>query len=321
MEYRDYYQTLGVDRSASQADIKKAFRTLSKKFHPDLNKDDPKAEDKFKEANEAYEVLKDVEKRRRYDAIGSAKDFGGGSPFDFGQGPGGHPFGGGAGQPFGGGAGGFSDFFEAIFGQGTEPGGPMRPRPRPVNGRDHEVDFEISLEDAFFGASRTVNLSTLIKGLDGGRRREERSLKVNVPKSTRPGSKIRLKGQGEKGRNGGSDGSILLKVSIAPHSRFQFDGDDLTGVLELTPWEAALGAKVDFKTLDGSVRLSIPHGSQSGKKLRLRGKGFAKRSGGNGDLHVELQIRVPVELSEEEERLFRELQKASSFDPRANGKT
>jgi len=324
MQFRDYYKTLGVERSATQADIKKAFRKASKQYHPDLNKD-PGAEDKFKEVNEAYEVLKDPEKRRRYDNLGSAQDFGNGGwqnvHFDFGQGGfGGQPggFGGqpgaGQGQPFSG----FSDFFEAIFGQGagTEPGGPMRHRPRPTAGKDREVDFDISLEDAFRGATRTVNLSTLIQQADGGRRREEKNIKVKIPAGTRDGTKIRLKDLGEKGRNGGKDGAMLLKVRIREHARFAIDGDDLIVPLPVTPWEAALGAKVDLDTLDGAVRLSVPAGSDSGKRLRLRGKGMPKKGGGAGDLHVEIKVCVPSELSDAERELLEQLAKVSSFNPR-----
>lgn len=337
MQYVDYYKTLGVDRKSSQDEIKKAYRKLSKEYHPDRNKD-PKAEDKFKEVNEAYEVLKDKDKRARYDALGSnfksGQDFrpppGGGFDFsnmgfgpDFarsGQGPQGAPFTG------------FSDFFEAIFGGGTEPGGPMRgtrpgtrrPPPRsggarPGGSRDGtntEADIHVSLADANRGCTKSITLSFVVTSPDGGRSNETKTYTVKIPPGTADESRIRLRGQGGKARGNGKDGDLLLKVHIDDHPRFDVDGRDLRAALPLAPWEAALGTKVDFDTLDGSVRLTIPPHTSSGKTLRLKGKGLHNPKGDDGDLHIEVQIALPPSLSDAERELFEKLAATSRFNPR-----
>lgn len=329
MQFRDYYETLGVARDASQDEIKKAYRSLSKKFHPDRNKGKD-AEESFKRVNEAYEVLKDPEKRRRYDQLG--RGFSAGDEFrpppgwqnvefnfDFGGGRGGS------------GPVGFSDFFESLFGGARGPGGGFGDdvrtrsrdpfagaRPRARRGRTAEAEITISLEDAYHGATRQVTLQQVEHGPDGGRRSTQRTFSVKIPPGTTTGTKIRLAGQGSPGLGGGPAGDLLLKVNIADHPVFDVDGHNLKARLPVTPWEAALGAKVSFRTLDGDVTLTLPAGSQSGRKLRLKGKGLPRKKGGErGDLELEVSIRVPKELSDEERALFERLAEVSRFSPRA----
>jgi len=329
MQFQDYYQTLGVERTASQEDIKKAYRKLSKKYHPDINKAKG-AEDKFKQIGEAYEVLKDPEKRKKYDGLGHSFRPGdevrpppGWHNVDF---------------NFGGAQGGgttdvpgssFSDFFEAFFG-GTAAGRQARgARPSPFDfgeeapprrrrGDDHEAEIQISLEDAYHGVTKPVSLQETIVQPDGGRRVEQRQFQVKIPAGTTDGTKIRLAGQGGKGHGqGAGDGDLLLKVSLMPHPRFQVDGHDLSATLALAPWEAMFGAKVPFATLDGEVQLKIPPGTQGASKLRLKDKGLPKRNGERGSLTIELRIVVPANPTPDEQRLFEELARVSKFNPRA----
>lgn len=326
MEFRDYYETLGVARDASPDEIKKAYRSLSKKYHPDRNKTKD-AEENFKKVNEAYEVLKDPEKRRRYDQVG--RGFSAGD--DFRPPPGwqnvefNFDFGGrGSSGPMG-----FSDFFESLFGSASPGGfgGDVRTRTRDPfagarqrarRGRTAEAEITISLEDAYHGATRQVTLQQQEHGPDGGRRTTQRTFSVKIPAGTTTGTKIRLAGQGSPGIGGGPPGDLLLKVNIAEHPVFDVEGYNLRARLPVTPWEAALGAKVGFQTLDGEVTLTLPAGSQSGRKLRLKGKGLPRKGGGErGDLELEVSIRVPKELSDEERALFERLQEVSRFNPRA----
>lgn len=325
MQYQDYYATLGVQRNANADEIKKAYRKLSKEFHPDRNKSKG-AEEKFKKVNEAYEVLKDTKKRAHYDALGNG--FQAGEPFrppsgfqgwqnvdfDFG--------GGGAGGPIGG----FSDFFETFF-RGPPQGEPdpyerFRPKgganaPRKKPGRDIETEISISLDEAFTGTQRTLDLGRTSRSFDGGRRADARTLTVRIPPGATQGTRIRLKQKGEESPFGGPRGDLLIQVRLKPHPRFEVSGHDLTTKLPISPWEAALGAKVPLQTLDGDVALTIPPGSQAGRKMRLRGKGIPRKGKDAGNLEVELQIVLPTELSEEEKRLFEELRLNSRFDPRA----
>ncbi len=330
MQFQDYYETLGVTRDASQDQIKKAYRTLSKKFHPDRNKT-ADAEANFKKVNEAYEVLKDPEKRRRYDQVGSGMHAGD----DFRPPPGWQNvefnFGGGGGRA--GGPVGFSDFFETLFGGAGGVGGAggfggdvrtrsrdpfASARPRPRRGRTSEAEITIALEDAYHGGTRQVTLQQVEQGPDGGRRTTQRTFSVKIPPGTTTGTKIRLAGQGSPGIGGGAAGDLLLKVAIAEHPVFDVDGHNLRAVLPVTPWEAALGAKVSFQTLDGEVKLTLPPGSQSGRKLRLKGKGLPRKSDADrGDLELEISIRVPKELSDDERQLFERLQAVSRFNARA----
>ena len=342
MQFQDYYKTLDVQRTASQDEIKKAYRRLSKQFHPDINKE-KSAEDKFKQIGEAYEVLKDPEKRKRYDALGA--NWQAGQDFRPPQGWAGAPgwqgvefnFDGGSGIP--GGQGGvpsdFSDFFEAIFGGGAggaqaHRAGRSRQRGRRSpfaapgfdegmpqrEGQDQEVEVQVSLEDAYHGGTRSITLQETKLGPDGGRRVEEKSYQVKIPPGTMNGTKIRLRGEGGKGLGGAPAGDLLLKVQIAPHPRFAVDGHDLSTSLPIAPWEAVFGAKVPLVTLDGEVKLTVPPGTQGGTKMRLKGKGLPKKLGDRGSLTVEILIVVPTDPSEKERELLQQWQQASAFDPR-----
>jgi curved DNA-binding protein len=327
VQFRDYYSVLGVTKGASQDEIQKAYRKLARKYHPDVNKDQ-NAEDKFKELNEAYEVLKDPESRRRYDQVGQGfahgQDFRPppgwqGVEFNFDR------MGGTGGGGFGGT--GFSDFFDVIFG-GRAGGGPGRGRPHrntqfwdeqpvgPTPGKTHEAELVITLEEAFHCASRSISLERKEIGADGGQRTTSRTYQVKIPPGTTEGMKIRLKGEGGKGIGGGPQGDLMLKVKFAPHPHFKVDGHNVIKVLPITPWEAALGTKLEVPTLDGQVVLKIPALSASGTQLRLKGKGLPRKDRSHGDLKVELKIVLPSELSPEEKELFEALAEKSEFNPR-----
>jgi len=334
VNYQDYYKVLGVERNASQDDIQKAYRKLARKYHPDINKEKG-AEDKFKLLNEANEVLKDPEKRRLYDSLGS--NWKAGQEFkpppgyeemfkSFGQGGAGRRQQGGVQFDFGGGGGGFSDFFSAIFGGGTGGfGGPdledlFGPGASSGGRAAHQgqtltADITIPLEDAFNSATRNITLQLQEVQPNGRSRVIPRTYAVTIPPGTKEGSSIRLAGQGAKGSRGGA-GDILFKVHFAPHPRFSADGFDLVSPLKISPWEAVLGAKVEVQTLSGAVKLAIPAGSQSGQKLRLKSKGLPIDKNSRGDMFVELKIVVPDTLSAAERELFEKLSKESHFNPR-----
>jgi curved DNA-binding protein len=315
VRFQDYYSVLGVARDASREDIQRAYRKLARKQHPDVDKT-AGATQRFQQLQEAYEVLKDPEKRKRYDALGENWKEG----QEFTPPPGWqHAYGGAGGS---GGAqgfdfedlGGFSSFFESMFGggefasaRGTGRGGA---RARQRAGRSHEATIRISLEDAYRGANQTFSL-----GSEGA---EPKTYEVRIPPGTIDGSRIRLRGQGGAGRNGGPPGDLFLRVEIEPHARFRVDGHDLSTTLAVTPSEAALGAKVELATLDGGTAiLKVPPGTSSGRKLRLRGLGLPRAGGERGDLVAEIRIVVPPGLTDEERRLFEELARVSRFDPRA----
>lgn len=301
--FKDYYELLGVKRGASEEEIRRAYRKLARKYHPDVNKE-PGAEDRFKEISEAYEVLRDPEKRERYDRLGqnwrAGQDVSGAPGFEefFGQGGG---FGDNVRVDFGDGE--FSDFFESLFGgrrgaRGTGFEGFA------TRGSDHEAVLELSLEEAAAGGKRRVSMA------DG------RSYDVNIPAGVRNGQRIRLAGEGGEGRQGGPSGDLFLRVRIKPHPHFRLEGADLHVDVPVTPWEAALGATVPVRTLGGSAQVRVPAGSSSGRRLRLRGQGMPGPRDGRGDLYATVQIIVPKHLSEKERELFEQLAKVSSFDPR-----
>lgn len=318
VKFQDYYETLGVKREASQEEIQKAFRKLARKYHPDVSKAKD-AEEKFKRVNEAYEVLKDPEKRKRYDQLGAG--YSGGQ--DFRPPPGWEQvfnFDLGKKRSAGFGGGGFSDFFDALFGGmgGGSAEDIFSHKPEAAAGRSLQSDITISLQDAYHGATKQISFEFVHKGARGESRREPKTYKVKIQPGTTDGQVIRLPGQGSPGSRGGRSGDLLLKVHIAPDPCFTLLGRDLHIVLPVAPWEAALGKKVDVRTLEGEVKLAIPPGSQSGQRLRLKGKGLpAGKNAARGDMLVELKIVVPQTLSAQEERLLRQLAEVSTFNPRS----
>lgn len=300
MEFKDYYDILGVKPEATEAEIKAAYRKLARQYHPDRNKD-AGAEDTFKAINEANEVLRDKEKRRAYDQV-RAGGYRGGEQFrpppGFGQGGQGFDFG-------DAGEGDFSDFFESLFGRAGAGG--ARGHARARRGRDVQAQVQIELQTAFEGGRTRVALH------DG--QGSERVLEVKIPAGIQPGQVIRLSGQGQAGGAGGPNGDLLLEVGIRDDSRFKLDGRNVLYVLALAPWEAALGATVPVPTLAGAVDLRIPPGSQSGKKLRLKGRGMPGAT--PGDQLVELSIRAPVAENDKQRKAYEALQKQfADFDPR-----
>ncbi|GIX30871.1 MAG: curved DNA-binding protein [Porticoccaceae bacterium] len=310
MEYKDYYQILGVSRDATQDEIKRAYRRLARKYHPDVSKE-PDAEARFKEVNEAYEVLKDPEKRAAYDQLGANWQAG----QEFRPPPGwdqGFEFHG----DFGGGD--FSDFFEALFGRGGFGGFGRRARREfHARGQDTHARILIDLEDAYHGATRTVTLKHTELGDDGRPRVVERTLNVQIPKGIRQGQQIRLAGQGAPGIGRGEPGDLYLEVAFKPHPFYKVEGKDVYLDLPVAPWEAALGAVVKVPTPAGLVDLKIPAGSRGGRKLRLKGRGIPARQ--PGDFYVVLQIALPPADDERSREAYRTFAAAfPSFNPRSS---
>ena len=330
VKFQDYYSTLGVARNADDATIKKTYRKLARQYHPDVNKS-ADAESKFKSISEAYEVLSDPAKRKRYDSLGSSwnsgEDFtpppgGGAGGFRSYNSRGGqNPFGGGE-NPFSGfegmGGGGreshFSDFFESLFGSsfGEAPGGHSRRRSA-GRGMDQESEITISLEDASAGAVRSITITA--EGEDGEPLKQ--SFELKLPRGTPDGARIRVPGKGGPGRRGAAPGDLYLRVHIAPHPIFKLSGRDLEETLDISPWEAVLGAEVDVKSLDGGSRIRLKPGTQSGQKIRLKGKGLPGQKGDpDGDLYAVVRIVVPAVPTPEETELFKHLAQCSKFKPR-----
>jgi curved DNA-binding protein len=301
MEYRDYYQILGVEKNASTDEIKKAYRKLARKYHPDVNPGDKGAEDRFKEINEASEVLSDPDKRAKYDQLGTSwhayQRGGGGGGFDWSQWVSGTDegyvdlndilnnarTGGGRGDSF-------SDFFEAIFGSM----GQARPAAR--QGQDYNQQVEITLEEAFKGTSRIMRI--------GGRR-----IEVKIPKGARSGTKVRVRGEGAPGQNGGPKGDLYLEIKVQSHETYEQVGDDLYSELPVDLYTALLGGEAIVPTFKGKVKLKIPPETQSGRTFRLKGQGMPKlkQPDERGDLYAKVMVQLPENLSEEEIELFEEL--------------
>jgi curved DNA-binding protein len=319
MEYKDYYKILGVGRDASQDEVKRAYRKLARKFHPDVSKE-VDAEARFKEVGEAYEVLKDPQRREAYDRLGSSwkagQEFtpppgwaGAAGGFDFGRG--------GFGEA---GARSFSDFFETLFGAGAAGGGPAGRRGGGgwgavrMRGPDERARIAVTLDEAFRGSTRTLQLQTADPSRPGGAPRT-RSLKVKIPAGVVPGQQIRLGGQGSPGMGGGENGDLYLEIELVPHPLFRVDGRDVYLDLPVTPWEAALGARVPAPTLDGKVDLVVPAGSQSGRRLRLKGRGLPGDPA--GDQYVVLQIVTPPADTAAARALYERMAREVPFDPRA----
>jgi curved DNA-binding protein len=329
LEYKDYYETLKVKKDASQEEIQKAYRKLARKFHPDVNKASD-SERRFKEIGEAYEVLKDPEKRKKYDQFGAAWKQSGGIPpewqgFDFGG------MGGGAGRPgagggfdfqdLGGGEG-FSSFFEMLFGNAGARGGRRSPfagfdmggvelrGPRP--GADAEATITLTLAEALRGGTHQFSYADPLTG-------ERKSVSVKIPAGVRSGQRIRLAGRGLGGTDGGERGDLYLRIEVAPDPRFRVEGSDLYTPLAVAPWEAALGTEAQVETPEGGVRVRVPAGSSTGRKIRLRGRGLPQQGAGQrerGDLYAEIKVVVPERLSERERELFEQLRDTSPFRAR-----
>ncbi|SFJ68902.1 molecular chaperone DnaJ [Jannaschia pohangensis] len=360
MAKRDYYETLGVSKGASAEEIKKAYRQKAKELHPDRNSDNPNAEAQFKEANEAYDVLKDGNKKAAYDRFGHAA---------FEGGMGGGPRGGGAPGGQGDFASAFSDVFEDLFGDfmGGQQGGGRGGRPRATRGSDLRYNMRISLEEAFSGKQKTITVPTAVqcstcsgKGTEGasepatcptcagmgkvraqqgfftverscptcsgagqiiknpckscggiGRVEKERQLSVNIPAGVETGTRIRLSGEGEAGLRGGPSGDLYIFIEVQEHDIFQREGPVLFCSVPVSMIAAALGGEVEVPTIDGGrSRVKVPAGSQTGRQMRLRGKGMpALRGGGTGDMLIELTVETPVNLTSRQKELLRDFEK------------
>lgn len=344
VQYKDYYKILGVSRDASDTEIKKAFRKLAREFHPDVAKNKKQAEERFKEINEAYEVLGDSAKRKKYDELGS----GWRSGAEFRPPPGWRHEGGGAGGfgrqqgredfEFQFGGTGFSDFFEQFFGGGRGRraggfGGISEDDFGSARGRDIEGDIMVSLEEALRGSVRSVTVRRNGPcSVCGGTGQEGRGLchacggtgqvsradswQVKVPAGVSDGQRLRVPGRGESGSGGGEPGDLYLRVRIARHPDFEVEGHNLIHEVEVAPWEAVLGASISVPTLDSRVNIKIPPGTRNGQKLRVRGHGLAGRNGSRGDMIVQLRVEVPEQVSEAEKNLWEQLARESRFNPR-----
>lgn len=306
MEFKDYYQILGVARDADAQAIKKAYRKLARKHHPDANPDDKQAADRFKEINEAYEVLSDPEKRTRYDQVGQEwQRTGGAGGFDWGsftQTNNGMRYTTAENlEDLFGGNGGFSDFFETIFGRGRAQNGHQVRRAR--RGQDIESLARLTLAEAYQGTTRTVS-------------KAGRQLQVKIPAGVYTGARVRMAGEGEPGVNGGENGDLYLVIEVIEDKRFKREGDDLYAEFELPLYTALLGGKVNVPTVEGSVSLTIPPETQNGKRFRLRGKGMpkVKKPDTNGDLFMTASVRLPTQLTEEERELFTRLHNLRSSE-------
>jgi DnaJ-class molecular chaperone len=334
VQFRDYYDVLGVSKTAAENDIKSAYRKLARKYHPDVNPGDKSAEEKFKELNEAYEVLSDPDKRKKYDTLGpnwkAGQDFRPppgweGANVEYGD----------MGDMFGGrSAGGFSDFFESLFGSGHRTGR-RGGAGFAMRGQDIEAEIPLTLEEAHRGVKRTITLQvseacpdcrgtgskdgkTVCPTCRGaGAIRRPKSIEVTIPPGVRDGSVIRLAGQGEPGASGAAAGDLFLHVRLQPHRLFSIVGDnDVQIELPVAPWEAALGAKITVPTIEGAGEMKIPPSAQTGQRLRLRGQGLNRRGGGRGDEYVKIKIVNPPRLTPNEKELFEKLAAESRFNAR-----
>ncbi len=346
VKFKDYYEVLGVPRSAGADDIKKAFRKLAREYHPDVAKTKKGAEEKFKEINEAYEVLSDPDKRKKYDELGpnwkQGADFRPPPGWQGGFRPGGgFP----RGQPDGGaefefgGTTGFSDFFEQLFGSRMRGGQPFGGRggfeeeETAERGRDVEGDLMVTLEEAMNGSVRSVQLRRAVTcdncGGTGekngrvcpvcggsGQTFKTETYQVKIPPGVTAGQRLRVAGRGESGTHGGAAGDLFLRVHLARHPDFEVEDHNLIYEAEVAPWEAVLGANLSVPTLDAKVNIKIPPGTQNGQKLRVRGRGLPQKNAPAGDLIVVIRIEVPEKISEPERKLWTQLAEGSSFRPR-----
>jgi curved DNA-binding protein len=301
VKYKDYYKILDVPRDASDDAIKKAYRRLARKYHPDVSKE-ANAKERFQDVSEAYETLKDKQKRAAYDSLGSyrpGQEFR--PPPDWSE-----RFG----QKFGDDFGDIdlSDLFAAFGGGFGRSGGArrgFRQGSMPIPGEDYEVTVRVTLEEALAGTERKFRIG-------------EQSVRARIPRGASDGERLRLRGKGGPGMNGGASGDMYLVVSLVPHPLYKANGRDLDLEVPVAPWEAALGAQIEVPTLEGQVKMKLPSGSKSGQKLRLAGKGLPRPGGGAGDLYAVIMIVVPGSLSEREQQLYEQLKDASRFDPRSH---
>ncbi len=347
VQYKDYYESLRVPRSASDSDIKKAFRKLAREYHPDVAKNKKQAEEKFKEINEAYEVLGDPAKRKRYDELGA--NWQSGAEFrmppgweSFGRGRTAAGRGPGSGEyEFHFGGTGFSDFFEQLFGStggrgaaGFGRGGGFGEQEAGAErGQDIEGDIMVTLEEAMRGSVRSVSVRHAVPceqcGGTGQRNRricttcggtgqvaKTDTYQVKVPPGVTEGQRLRIAGRGEAGVGGGVAGDLFLRVRLARHPDFEVEGHNLVYEAEVAPWEAVLGANISVPTLNGQVSIKVPPGTQNGQKLRVRGRGLPQRGGASGDLIVETRIEVPKQVSDSERKVWEQLAQESRFNPR-----
>src|SRR5947208_13027107 len=305
MKYKDYYATLGVERGATEDEIKKAYRKLARKYHPDVSKE-ADAEEKFKEVGEAYETLKDSEKRAAYDQLGrhsAGEEFR--PPPDWQQSFGGAEFS-------------FddvdlSDLFAGLAGRRGARGG----SPGPIPGADYEAGVRLTFDQAYAGTEIELDLMAVEYDAEGRARRVPHRMKVRIPSGVVDGQKLRVPGKGGKGIRGGRDGDLYLDIQVESHPLYRADGLDLHMDLPLAPWEAVLGTNVQMPTPAGPVSLKVPPGTRAGQKLRLAGRGFKRADGTAGHLYANVQIVVPTVVDEQQRELFRQLASTSSFNPRA----
>lgn len=315
MEYKDYYETLGVSRDASEKEIKSAFRKLARKYHPDVNPGDKQAEERFKDINEAYEVLSDPEKREKYNHLGSDwrrwQQSGQPGDFDWGQWTAGGP--GGVNVRYGtpedlqdifGGSGAFSDFFSQIFGgMGGAPGvgragraGGYQYELRPQRGRDLEQPIDISLQEAFAGTTRILQ-------------RDNQRLEVHIPAGAKTGTRVRMAGEGAPGAAGGEKGDLYLRVNVVDDPRFERRGNDLYATVTTDLYTLVLGGEIRVPTMTGQVALTVPPGTQNGRTFRLTGQGMPelRQSNQRGDLFAKVEVRLPTQLTPRQRELFEQL--------------
>ncbi|MQA37825.1 DnaJ C-terminal domain-containing protein [Rugamonas aquatica] len=316
MEYKDYYQTLGVPKTATEDDIKKAYRKLVRKYHPDVSKE-ADAQGKTQELNEAYGVLGDAEKRAAYDELGRGQHYRAGQEFrpppDWGRG-----FGGSGGAGGHAGAGGFggdpmgSDFFADLF---ANLGGGRRRQAPPQRGEDSHASITIDLADSYQGATRTITLTVAERDAQDRIVTRERNLSVNIPAGVTAGQQLRLSGQGQPGAAG--PGDLYLEIQFRPHARYRIDGRDVYETVPVAPWEMALGGEIEVATPSGKVNVTVPAGSQSGRKLRLRGRGIPGKQA--GDLYLLLEVVLPPASTDKARELYQAMARDLAFNPRAGG--
>jgi DnaJ-class molecular chaperone len=341
-KFRDYYEILDVTRNAEPDEIKSSYRRLVRKYHPDLNKEDPAANAKFREVQEAYDVLSDPDKRRQYNALGS--NYRDGMDFQVPPGWAAKPR---PAQSAHHGGGGFSEFFDILFGvppvhpraasaQPHNTAGPARPAPAPHNSGNMDVSLTVTLEEIHGGVTKRMkmNVTTSCTACNGtgqangkpcaacegrGHTLQPKSLEIKVPQNAREGMRLRLAGQGAMGSDG-TPGDLMVRIKIAPHPVFTVDGSTVNVELPVAPWEAVLGGEVDVPTLDGLVKMKLPPGTQSGVKMRLQQRGLRVENG-RGDEIVRVKVVVPTEITERERHLFRQLRDISHFRPRVKERT